>query len=250
MNVSPDISEPCHLRIDHLVNWWGILRGHQNPWNDLISHENCTAALAPGDTPGLSVGSQGGPEQVLHCHDSSVEFPPWAPRLGWSCIPLLGDAGPQGSRGLNRTPAGFPGGSQEGFLTWGESSGPLAFHISLERAGLLQVKGQGERVWKLRGSPSPQGLWGFGFPVPNMVLHLYRELLFLNTPWAKRSLIEQVCMGMRPVCDAVLLRAPGAGASTSPASASRAAGSSMRRLCIGAQPLLPSFPFPFLNGRT
>lgn len=154
-----------------------------------------------------------------------------------------------GVTGAESHPSRFPWGSQEGFLTWGESSGPLAFHMSLERAGVLQVKGQGEWVWKLRGSPSPQGLWGFGFPVPNMVLHLYCELLFLNTPWAKRSLIEQVCMGMRPACDA-LLRAPGAGASTSPASASRAAGSSMRRLCIGAQPLLPSFPFPFLNGRT
>ena len=36
----------------------------------------------------------------------------------------------------------------------------LALHIGLEKTGVLQVKGQGEGVWKLRGSHSPQGLWG------------------------------------------------------------------------------------------
>lgn len=73
---SPDISEPYHLRIDHLANWWDILRDHQNSCSGLISHENRAAAQASGNTHHLSVGSQGGPEKLLSCHDSSVVSPP------------------------------------------------------------------------------------------------------------------------------------------------------------------------------
>lgn len=163
MNVSSGISEPCHLRLDHLVNWRGILRDHQNPWNCLVSHENCAAAWAPGDTPSLSVGSEGGPEKVLCCHDSLVEFP-GAPRLGGSCIPLLWDVGPQGSQGMNHTPVSFPGGHSKAFprgvrvlasclgiIHWsGESRGS---------AGERLARGMGVKAWV--GAQPTSSLWGW-----------------------------------------------------------------------------------------
>lgn len=155
---------------------------------------------------------------------------------------------PQQSQGLNHPRARFPGGpskvSHVGPEVW-----PLvlALHVGLERTGLLQVKGRVNGCESCVGAEPTRSL-GVGFPVSSMVLHPFCELLFLNTPWAKRSLIEQVCVGERPVWSSSL-KAPGLGDFTCIPLLPALLGFLWEGFTQVLNPhYLPSL-FPFLNGR-
>ena len=195
----------------------------------------------------LSVGSQGGPQEGSEPPWFIGRVSPWNPRLAWQCVFRYLEMR-QWSQGLNHPRATSLGVSVR-FLTWGQRSGLLCWHYT------SVWREQGFCRWKVRWMGvkaawelSPQGLGRVGFPVPSMLLHPFCELLFMNTPRAKRSLIEQVSVGERPVWSSS--ESPWGRRLHLYTSASCPAGFSLRRLHSGVQPSLPSFPFPFLKRKS
>lgn len=119
---------------------------------------------------------------------------------------------------------------------WEFSSLVLALHIDLETPWFCRWKVGVNGCEKCVGVTAPKGLWEFVFPAPNTVLHLYRELLFLSTPWAKL-----ICWADLWRNEATVSYLPGQVTSPLPASASHPAGSLIwNETAVGAELASPS----------
>lgn len=141
---------------------------------------------------------------------------PWDCR--W-CLPLLWDAGPHGSRGMiHMPPVGFSGPMKLSHRGWELWTLVLASHVGLGTVWFCKGKVEVDGCESWVGAVAPQGLWGFPFPAPDLVLRPYCELLFPSAPWAVPPGWTRLC-GNEPVCGTLPLQAsgaPGAGGFTSP----------------------------------
>ena len=189
--VSSGISEPCHLHIVHLVNWWDTLKGRQNP--EITFHMRRVQLVKTFS------GFLGRPRE------GSVQ--PWF-------IERLSPLNPETRVALRcRTTSvtgsdshigGFSWRSQSGFPTRGENSGPWPWHYTVVwDSVIVQVKGHGKWLWKPGGCCSPTGfLWHLATLRPTLfrppVVLLFLTSLGVCVPRISRSLWAEAGLGALP----------------------------------------------------